>query len=119
MAFSRIRSVPPLPAIHRQTTFKRYEPQFVVGFGNTNASDNSPVVGIVNTGIRDICLHFVDDVDPSVLSRKPVFKATQYKGCSQESDRANIHRSRAVGPVHAPLDCDLSGGVFLLRLGYR
>ncbi len=72
MVFSRISIVPPLPAKHRQTTFKRYEPQPVVGFGNTDTRGNSPVVGIIDTGIRDICLHPVDDVDPSVLSRKPV-----------------------------------------------
>ena len=58
----------------------------MVGFGNPDALSNSPMVGIINTGIHDIYLYSVDDVDPSVLSRKPVCRPSQYKGCSQNID---------------------------------
>ena len=104
MAFSRIGIIPRLPATRRQSPVKRYEPQPVVGFGNTDTGSDSPVVGIIDTRIRDIYLHPVDDFDPSVLSRKQVCVPRRYKGPSQKSERANIHRSRALGPAHSPLD---------------
>ena len=115
--FSGIGIAFPLPAIHRQTSSKRYEPQPMAGFCNTDTRSDSPVVGTSDAGIRDIHLRSGDDVDPSVLSRKPVCRPRKYKRCSPKSAPGNIRRRGAFCRVHAPLDCDLSGRVDLLALG--